>query len=52
VPLPGNEVKRIGELEARLTKISSENDRLNRIVAEKEPQITITEGVRDSKNPR
>ena len=51
-PLPTDDVKRIRELEARLEKIGTENDRLKRIVAEKELQITIMEEVRDLKNPR
>ena len=51
-PLPADEAKRIRELEARLGKISTENDRLKRIVAEKELQITIMEEIRDSENPR
>ena len=51
-PLPADEAKRIRELEARLGEISTENDRLKRIVAEKELQITIMEEVRDSENPR
>jgi transposase-like protein len=51
-PLPADEAKRIKELEARLAKISTENDRLKRIVVEKELQITIMEEVRDLKNPR
>jgi transposase len=51
-PLPADDAKRIKELEARLAKISTENDRLKRIVAEKELQITIMEEVRDLKNPR
>jgi hypothetical protein len=33
-------------------RISTENDRLKRIVAEKELQIAIMEEVRDLKNPR
>ena len=51
-PLPTDDSKRIRELEARLEKISTENDRLKRIVAEKELQITIMEEMRDLKNPR
>ena len=51
-PLPADEAKRVRELEARLGEISTENDRLKRIVAEKELQITIMEEVRDSGNPR
>jgi transposase-like protein len=51
-PLPTDDLKRIRELEARLEKIGTENDRLKRIVAEKELQITIMEEVRDLKNPR
>jgi transposase len=50
--LPSDEAKRIKELEARLERISTENDRLKRIVAEKELQIAIMEEVRDLKNPR
>jgi hypothetical protein len=33
-------------------KFSTENDRLKRIVAEKELQIVIMEEVRDAVNPR
>ena len=51
-PLPSDETKRIRELEARLSRISTENYRLKRIVAEKELQITIMEEVKDSQNPR
>jgi len=51
-PLPAADVKRLRELETRLARFSTENDRLKRIVAEKELQITIMEEVRDSKNPR
>jgi hypothetical protein len=50
--LPTDDLKRIRELEARLEKIGTENDRLKRIVAEKELQITIMEEMRDLKNPR
>ena len=52
VPLPTDEAKRIRELEARLSRISTENDRLKRIAAEKELQITIMGEVNDSQNPR
>jgi len=51
-PLPADEAKKIKELEARLERISTENNRLKRIVAEKELQIAIMEEVRDLKNPR
>jgi len=50
--LPSNETLRIKELEKRIKNFSTENDRLKRIVAEKELQITIMEEVRDSENPR
>ena len=50
--MPADEAKRIKELEARLAKISTEIDRLKRIAAEKELQITIMEEVRDLLNPR
>ena len=51
-PLPTEQTKRIKELEVRVEKFSTENDRLKRIVAEKELQITIMEEIRDSVNPR
>ena len=51
-PLPADQAKRIKELEARLQRISTEKDRLKRIDAEKELQITIMQEVRDLKNPR
>ena len=51
-PLPSDKIKRIKELEDRLSNISNENDRLKRIVAEKELQIAIMEEVNDSENPR
>lgn len=50
-PLPSDTSKRIKELEKRLSQISQENDRLKRIVAEKELKITIMEEVRDTLNP-
>lgn len=51
-PLPSNGTQRIKELEKRIKNFSTENDRLKRIVAEKELQIAIMEEVRDSENPR
>ena len=42
--LPTDQTRRIKELEARVEKFSTENDRLKRIVAEKELQIVIMEG--------
>ena len=50
--LPTDQTLRIKELEARVEKFSTENDRLKRIVAEKELQIVIMEEVRDAINPR
>lgn len=50
--LPTEERKRIKELEKRLAKASTENDRLKRIVAEKELELTILEELRDSSTPR
>ena len=51
-PLSADEAKRIKALEARLERLSTEHDRLKRIVAEQELQIAIMEEVRDRKNPR
>lgn len=51
-PLPTDEAKRVKELEAKLNKIGTGNDRLKRIVAEKELQITLMEEVRDFENPQ
>ena len=51
-PLPSDEAKRLKELEARHERLSTENDRQKRIVAETDLQIAIMEEVRDLKNPR
>ena len=51
-PLPTDQAQRVKELEARIEKFSVENNRLKRIVAEKELQIVIMEEVRDTINPK
>ena len=51
-PLPQDKGQRTVELERRLTKISTENDRLKRIVAEKELELDILRELRDKINPR
>lgn len=40
-PLPNNEIQRIKELENRLRNFSAENDRLKRIVAEKNYRLLL-----------
>lgn len=50
--LPSDEKNRIKELENRLDKVSTENDRLKKIVAEKELELNILEDLRNSTNPR
>ena len=43
---------RTAELEKRLAKVSSENDQLKRLVAEKELELAILRELRDKTNPR
>ena len=43
---------RTAELEKRLAKVSSENDQLKRLVAEKELELAILRELRDKANPR
>ena len=50
--MPSDEAKRIKELEARLERISTDNDRLKMIVAEKVLHIAIMEEVSDLIIPR
>lgn len=51
-PLPQNKDQRAVELERRLTTISTENDRLKRIVADKELELSLLRELRDKPNPR
>lgn len=52
IPLPRAEQQRIAELERRIETIGTENDRLKRIVAEKELELSILRELRDKPNPR
>ena len=52
VPLPKNKEQRLKEAERRLEELSRENDRLKRIVAEKELELAILKELRDLANPR
>ena len=51
-PLPQNRDQRTVEIEKRLTTISIENDRLKKLVAEKELELAILRELRDKTNPR
>jgi len=51
-PLPKALDKRISELEKRLREVSTENERLKRLVAEKELELAILRDLRDRVNPR
>jgi transposase-like protein len=50
--LSRNLQSRTSELEKRLEEVSSENDQLKRIVAEKELELAILRELRDKTNPR
>ena len=52
VPLPRNENGRLIEAEKRLETLGQENDRLKRIVAEKELELAILREIRDKVNPQ
>jgi transposase-like protein len=52
MPLPRNESQRLTEIEKRLETVGKENDRLKRIVAEKELELAILRELRDIANPR
>jgi len=51
-PLPKAEKQCLGELEKRLKELSIENDRLKRLLAEKELELAILRELRDRVNPR
>jgi len=44
--------KKMKEIENRLDKMSNENDKLKKIVAEKELELAILRELRDEVNPR
>ena len=52
VPLPKNKEQRLIEVEKRLETLGRENDRLKRIVAEKELELAILRELRDMVNPQ
>ena len=47
-----DEKKKMKEIENRLDKMSDENDKLKKIVAEKELELAILRELRDKVNPR
>jgi len=51
-PLPGDRDARLKELERRLRTASTENDKLKRLVAEKELELAILRELRTLPNPR
>lgn len=52
VPLPKNKEQRLIEVENRLETLGRENERLKRIVAEKELELAILRELRDMVNPQ
>ena len=51
-PLPRDKDERLKELERRLRTVSTENDKLKRLVAEKELELAILRELRTLPNPR
>src|SRR6056297_2988486 len=49
--LPKDEKKKMKEIENRLDKMSDENDKLKKIIAEKELELAILRELRDQVNP-
>lgn len=50
-PLPRKATERQAEVEKRMERLSSENDQLKKIVAEKELELAILRELRDRVNP-
>jgi len=50
--LPKAKVKRLKELEERLKQVSIENERLKRLLAEKELELAILRELKERVNPR
>lgn len=50
--LPDLKVQRLEEIERRLKLVSTENDQLKRLLAEKELELAILRELRDRVNPR
>ena len=51
-PLSREKEKQFKEVKNRLEKVSTENDQLKRLLAEKELELAILRDLRDSINPR
>jgi transposase len=52
VPLPKAKEARYRTMERQLKEVSTENDRLKRLIAEKELELSILRELRDLANPR
>jgi len=50
--LPKDKEKRLKEFKKRTSKLSSENDQLKRILAEKELELAVLRDLRDQSDPR
>ena len=50
--LPRKEVARTKAMEQRLQEVSSQNDQLKRLLADKELELAILREIRDLKNPQ
>lgn len=50
--LPKSRAKRLEELEKRLKQVSTENERLKRLLAEKELELAILRELKERVNPR
>lgn len=50
--LPKSQASRLEELEKRLKLVSTENERLKRLVAEKELELAILKELKERVNPR
>lgn len=52
ISLPKAKAKRLKELEERLKQVSTENERLKRLLAEKELELAILRELKERVNPR
>ena len=50
--LPKSRARRLEELEKRLKQVSTENERLKRLLAEKELELAILRELKERVNPR
>ena len=51
-PLPKDKEKKFKETQNRLEKMSTENDQLKKLLAEKELELAILRDLRDQSNPK